>query len=116
MRWISRGVAHIIVNIVAILAASTYIHGFFLTGDFTSLVEIAAILTLLNILIRPILNLLFGPIIVITLGIGFIVVNTIILTLLDMLSKNLTIESVPSLVYATLLIGVINTVTSIGLK
>jgi len=116
MRWLSRIIAHIIVNIVALLAAATYVHGFILSNDFTTLLEIAAVFTLLNLLIKPVLNLIFGPVIVLTLGAGFVIVNAIILAILDFLSKNLTIESIPSLLFATLLIGIINAVTSIGLK
>ncbi len=116
MRWLSHIVTLVIVNMIALFAAATYIPGFLLTTDFITLLEVAAVLTLLTVLVQPVLKLIFGPIIVLTLGLGIIIVHALVLIILDSLSKSLTIETVPALIYATLLIGIINTVASAAFK
>ncbi len=68
----------------------------------------AAILTLLNFILKPILTLVLGPVIILTLGLGLILVNARILKILDLFLNNLTIETIPALLYATILIGVVN--------
>ncbi|MBI2888428.1 MAG: phage holin family protein [Candidatus Liptonbacteria bacterium] len=116
MKWLSHIVALIIVNMIALFAAATYIPGFRLTTDFVTLLEVAAILTLLTVLVQPVLKLIFGPIIVLTLGLGIIIVHALVLVILDSLSKSLTIENVEALVYATLLIGIMNAIASAAFK
>ena len=76
----------------------------------------ALILTALNLLVKPLLTLLFGPVILITLGFGLIVVNVIILAALDFLSADITIETITALVVASLVIGAVSMVFNIALK
>ncbi len=116
MRFFSHIVTLVIVSMVALFAAATYIPGFLLTTDFMTLLEVAAILTLLTVLVQPILKLIFGPIIVLTLGLGIIIVHALVLVILDSLSKSLTIETVPALIYATLLVGIVNAIASAAFK
>ena len=68
----------------------------------------------LNLILKPIVKLLLGPLIVITLGIGLVVVNALMLYILDILSKSLTIENIPALIYGTLIISVINYVAHLA--
>lgn len=108
MRWLSKIIFLVAVNALGLWAAGKYINGFHLNGGLKELLSIAVILTVLNLVLRPILKLFFGPIIVITLGLGLIVVNAIILYVLDFLSVNLTIDTITALLYATLLTSAIN--------
>ena len=116
MRWLAHLITLAIVNVFALLVAANYIGGFILEGGFKELTILALIFTLLNILLKPALTLLFGPVIVLTLGFGLLIVNALLLFILDTLSKNLTIQTIPALLYSTLLIGVINWVTYMGLR
>jgi putative membrane protein len=54
--------------------------------------------------------LLLGPIIIITLGLGAILVNAVILKVLDFLSPALSIQGLLALLYATIIVSVINLV------
>ncbi len=108
MKFIARILVAIAANAIALWAAATYIHGFEISGGPTEVLKIAAVFTILNFVLRPILKLVLGPIIILTLGLGLILVNALILFILDNLSASLTIQTIPALVYATLLIGVIN--------
>jgi len=108
MKWLAKIILAILINAVAIWACATYIPGFKLEDGFEKILGIALILTALNFLLKPLLKLVLGPIIVLTLGFGIIIVNAIILYILDILSKNLTIENIPALALSTILISLIN--------
>ena len=108
MKLIARIVVAVLVNAIALYAAATYIAGFKLEGSAEQIIGMAVILTALNFFVKPILKLVLGPIIILTLGIGLILVNMLMLYILDFISKNLTIETIPALLYATILFGVIN--------
>ncbi len=95
-------------NVLALLIATYYIPGFHVRFTPEDLLVVAAILTLLGLTIRPLLTLLFGPVIILTLGLGLIIVNAIVLKVLDVLSPAVTITGIMPLVYSAILIGVIN--------
>lgn len=108
MKLIAKIIVAIIANAIALYAAANYIPGFTLMGNVQQVAGMAAVLTLLNFILKPILTLILGPVIILTLGLGLVLVNAIMLYILDIVSKNLTIETIPALLYATILIGVVN--------
>lgn len=108
MRWLAKIIVAIIANAVGLWLANAYIPGFAISGGVKQVLGLALILAVLNFLLKPILKAILGPIIVLTLGLGLIAVNAIILYILDLLSQNLTIQSIPALVWSGVLIGVIN--------
>ena len=116
MRWLARIILVIVANAAAIWAATRYIEGVNFDGSLRELAIAAAILTILNFVAKPILKLILGPIIVLTLGLGLILVNAILIYVLDLLSENLTIEGIPALFYATILISVVNFVVHLATK
>ena len=116
MRLFAKIAVAVIANAVALYLAATFIHGFVLAGGPEQVLWIALVLTALNFFLKPIFTLVLGPVIILTLGLGLIIVNALILSLLDFLSGNLTIETIPALLYATLLIGVINFVFHMATK
>lgn len=105
-------IIRIIANAIAIYAASYFIEGFLFTGGFISLAIAAIVLAVIQIILRPVLKLLFGPLIILTLGLFSIVINTLLLFILDLLSKDITIQGYLPLLYATLVISAINIVIS----
>ena len=114
MHWLIKLAAVIAVNALALWAAVIYVPGFVIAGnDIATYFEIALIFTLLNFILKPILRLFFGPLIILTLGLGLIAVNAAVLATLDFLSPMLTIETIPALFWATILIGAVNLVLHI---
>ncbi len=103
-------------NAAALLAAGYVVRGFNLKVNLETMVLLAVILTALNMLLKPVLKLILGPIIVLTFGLGLIVVNMIVLYVLDMLSEGLTIESVSALIYSSIIVGLVNTVFHMATK
>jgi len=116
MRSLGSLIFHIFSNAVAILAAAYFIQDFSFTGDFVALIVAAAILTVINLVLRPILKLLFGPLILLTFGLFTIVINAVTLYLLDILSDPLIIEGYIPLLLATILFSVVNAVINISAK
>ncbi len=108
MRWIARIVIAVAINLVAVWAAATWIPGVTVSTGFSAILKVGLILTLLNFVLKPILKMFLGPIIVLTLGLGLIVVNAIVLYALDKLSADFSIVGVPALFYAAVFIGLIN--------
>ncbi len=123
MHWLGKIIIIVAGNALGLWLASLWIPGFVLVAAISQLALIALLLAILNAVLKPILTLIFGPIIILTLGLGVIVVNAAILLMLQFLSNNLdilrgtiSIESVPALIYATLLLGVINFVIHLGIN
>lgn len=123
MRWLFRIIVIIAGNAFGLWLAYLYVPGFVVTTDLLKLALIALILALLNAVLKPVLTLIFGPIIVLTLGLGIIVVNAAILLVLQFLGNNLdilrgslSIQSIPALIYATLILSAINFVIHLATK
>ena len=66
MEWILIIILSIVVNAAGLIAAGHYIPGFNLTGGLQDILLVAAILTLLNMTLKPIFRLFLGPIIILT--------------------------------------------------
>lgn len=109
MYLIARIIVRTIANGIALFAAAYWIPGFVLSvSDLESAAIVAGTLTLLNFFIKPILELILSPVIILTLGLGLIVVNAIILYVLDFLMPTLTIQTIPALLLAGILVGAVN--------
>lgn len=120
MHWFIKVLIVILGNALALWLANHWVSGFILTANFLQLIVIGLILAVLNFLLKPLLSLVLGPIILITLGLGVIIVNAIILFLLpylanhlDFLRGSITIQSIPALFLATIIVSVVNFVIHI---
>lgn len=109
MGLLLRIVFAVIANGVALFVADHFVEGFVLTaGDLKTFAFIALTLTALNFILKPILKLLLGPLIILTLGLGAILINAVILKVLDFLSPELSIQGLLALLYATIIVSLIN--------
>jgi putative membrane protein len=79
MKWL----IGIFINAILFMAIAGYFQDSFYLAGFGSAVAASFILSVLNILVRPILIILTLPITIITLGFFLFVVNAITLTLTD---------------------------------
>ncbi len=100
-------------NLAGITAASYLIKGFTVDPR-SSVVILAALLTVLHLTVKPILKLLAWPIVVLTLGIGLILVNAAVLATLDFVSENLTIKGLEPLALGTLIVGGANLIVHLA--
>ena len=108
MRFLSRIIFHFLVNLIALMAAAQFVAGFSMNSNIESILILTAIFTFINLLIKPILKLVFSPFIFLSLGLFSLVINAIILKLLDIWSINVTISGIQALIYSTLLITAVN--------
>src|SRR3989338_7194975 len=93
--------AVIILANAAGLAIARYIPGFTIENGWRGLLALTLVFTVLNLFLKQFLKLLFGPLIIITLGLALFFINALILFILDLLSKNLTIQGTLPLLIAT---------------
>ncbi len=110
MRLLARLLVSFLVNALALFVAARFIPGFTLTLTLESVAVAAGLLTVINIFIRPILKLFLTPVIILTFGIAIILLNALILWALDFFLESLMIEGIVPLLYATVLIGLVNLV------
>jgi len=103
-------------NVIALLIAAHFVDGFTIETGFNNLLLAAIVLTFINVLIKPIIKLIFTPIIFLTFGLGVIIVNTLMLYLLDKLLPSITITGILPLFYATLIISAVNLVVNFSAK
>ena len=122
MHWLARLVIIVGGNALALWIADMYVPGFVLANNWLVIIGIAVILAVLNFLLKPVLTLVLGPIIVLTLGLGVIIVNALILWLLpfvanhiDFLRGSITIQTIPALFFATLIVSAVNFVIHVAL-
>lgn len=108
MKLIGRLVFSVFSNALAIMSAAYLIADFVFDGDFFSLLIAAGILTVINTFARPVMKLVFGPIIVLTLGLFILVINALAIYFLDFFSSSITINGLLPLLLATLIIGAVN--------
>lgn len=113
----------IIGNAVALWIANLYVPGFAVSTDLKQLLLLALILALLNALLKPLLDALFGPVIVLTLGLGVLVVNGIILWLLPIVADHIDFlkgsiyyqptHEIPALIATTIIVTIVNVIAHI---
>jgi putative membrane protein len=113
MRFIASLFVAFFSNLLGIFVADRFIEGFFAEKTLEGLMIAAVILTLLNVLIRPFLRLIFTPFIVLTLGLFSLLINAGILKTLDFFTDRITIQGLTPLLFATILITIINIVIHI---
>lgn len=106
--WFAKFILAIIINFFGLLVAKQFINGFIIDPDFLNILFLSFVLTILNFLVRPILKLIFSPIIFITLGLGIIIVNALIIYLLDIFFESISIQNIGALIYSTLIFSILN--------
>ena len=82
---------HIVVSAVAILASAWLVPNVFYEYEFVSLIKIAAMLAAVNALLKPVLKMVFSPLILVTLGFFTLIINIFLLWLVVYFAPELSI-------------------------
>jgi putative membrane protein len=114
-------IARLVINAIAIWLAVDWVHGLHLATDghdntgYRALVVlgIAAVFTVVNALVKPIVKLLSLPVVILTLGLFILVVNGLMLELTARITEasnyGLRIDHFwPSAIWGALIIAVVN--------
>lgn len=106
-----------LINAVALYAAVWIVPGIEYFGEWTGILWLALIFGLLNALVRPLLKFLTCPLIILTLGLFTIVINTFMLMLTSALGQSLgiglTVDGFWSALLGSLVMSVVSVVMSI---
>lgn len=116
MKFLGRIIFSVFSNSLAILGASYFIKDFLFSGSFVDLLMAAGIFTIINIFVRPIMKLLMGPLIILTLGLFIFVINALTVVLLDFFSASITINGLVPLLLTTLVFGITNILVNFSAK
>ena len=87
-----RLVARILLNGLALVAASYLLPGIHWSGGLLALIGAGCVIGLLNAIVKPIVTVLSCPLIVITFGLFYLVINGLILLLADALLDSLAVD------------------------
>ncbi len=108
------------INAAAIFLAIRLVPGITLAGSLTGVVWLALILGLINAFIRPLLKLLTCPLIILTLGLFTLLINTFVFWLMgqvgNMVGIPITIEGFVPAFLGGLVVTIVSIVLSMILK
>jgi putative membrane protein len=108
LRWL--------INAVAIFLAIRFVPGIVFSGDWVAIVWLALIFGLVNAFLRPILSLLTCPLIILTLGLFTLVINTFLFWLTGQIGQYVGLHLSFQGFIPALLGGVVISVVSIVLS
>lgn len=106
-----------LINAAGLFAAVWIVPGIDYLGEWTGILWLALIIGLLNALVRPLLKFLTCPLIILTLGLFTVVINTIMLMLTSAIGQSLGIglmvDGFWSAVLGSLVMSVVSIVMSV---
>ncbi|MGQ0847522.1 MAG: phage holin family protein [Actinomycetota bacterium] len=103
-----RFVIKVLVNAAALWVAARIVPGIDLTGDIWQILLIALVFGLVNTFLKPVLKLLSLPVLIITLGLFSIIINTIMLAITAALMERLTVDGFLPALLGSLVITVVS--------
>jgi len=95
-------------NVAALWVAAELLAGVTYGDETGTLLIAAAVFTVVNVLVKPLVTILSLPFIVLTLGLFLLVVNTLMLYLTDWLVRDFDIRSFGAGVLAAIIVSVVN--------
>jgi putative membrane protein len=101
-------ILHWIILSVAVFATTYIVSGISLTPVLTTALIVGACLTLFNMFIKPIINILTLPINIVTLGLFSLVVNGLLFWFLGTVIKGFTVRTFAAAFVGALLVSIIN--------
>lgn len=100
--------ARVGLNAVALLLTSRIIDGFQVSSDWLDLLQVGFWLGIANYFLKPILKLISLPLIILSLGLFTLLINTAMLLLVDYYSSSLTILGFLPALKAVFILGFLN--------
>lgn len=110
MSFLIRVILHVIANMVAVKVADFFVPGFSFSGNWQDLVLFGIVLGIVNSFIRPIIKFLAFPVIILTLGLFYIVINIALLFFVASLVPAVTISGFWAAFWAVMIISLVNNI------
>lgn len=108
MAFLTKFIAKIALNAIALWVAKTYFPSFVLSGGIETILAGALVLTLLNIFVAPVLRLVATPLLWLTFGVFGIVINILLLWFADQLLVQLAITNLSTLFWVSIIVALAN--------
>ena len=109
-------VIRILGNSLALYVAYYFVPGFIISGGWKEYLLAGALLGLLNLVVKPVLKMISMPIIILTLGLFTLVINGLLLWTVDYIFDFVAIKDITALLYAVVVITIVNLVISTTTK
>ncbi len=104
-------IARLLINAAALWLASVIVPGIsFEEGSLTSILLVALVFGIVNVLLKPIFKLFTFPVIILTLGLFALVINTALLAITAGLMSDLTISGFVPAFLGALIISIVSAV------
>lgn len=107
MEFIARFILTVSGNLAAILLTAYFDRGFIVATNTESLLRLIMLLTAVNLTLRPLLSIIFSPLIKATFGFFNIIISAGILYAIDIYSNSLTINGLWPLIIGAHTMGLI---------
>jgi putative membrane protein len=105
----------LLLNAVAVFVLAEILSGVYVDNYVTSLI-VAAVISILNVLVKPILVILTLPVTILTLGLFLLVVNAIIILLADKLVDGFNVEGIWTAILFSVLLSILQSLLHSFLK
>jgi putative membrane protein len=103
-----RALLQVLLNSVALLLAAKLVPGIDYQGGLLYLLLAGLVFGLINLIVKPLATLLSLPLIVLTLGLFYLVINALMLYLADFLLTGLTVEGFAPALLGGIVIALFN--------
>lgn len=104
---------HIIANAIAILASAWLVPNVFYQYELISLIKIAIMLAVANALLKPLLKMVFSPLILITLGFFTLIINIFLIWLVTYFTPELSIVGFSTYFFVMIIVSFFNFIVSV---
>ncbi|NRB60765.1 MAG: phage holin family protein [Winogradskyella sp.] len=93
----------LLVNAIAVFILAEFLSGVRVDG-YVGAIIVAAVLSILNVLVKPVLVVLTLPVTIVTLGLFLFVVNALIILLVDKLLSSFSVDGIwTAIIFSVLL-------------
>jgi putative membrane protein len=104
-----RALIQVLANSVGLLLAAKLLPGFEWSGSgVLALLVAGAVIGLINLLVKPVVKILSCPLIILTLGLFYLVINGLMLLLADWLLDGLKIDGLGWAILGGIVMGLVN--------
>lgn len=103
-----RALVQVVLNGVAVLIAARLVPGISYTGSLWSLLIVGLVIGLINLIVKPIVTFFSFPLIIVSLGLFYLVINGLMLYLVAWLLPALRVEGCGAAILGGLVIAVVN--------
>ncbi len=105
----------LLLNALAVIILSKVLSGVYV-DNYTTAIIVAVVLSILNLLVKPVLVILTLPITIVTLGLFLLIINAFIILLADKLIDGFSVSSIWIAVLFSILLSVLQSILHSLLK